>query len=329
MKYHATIFAFSLLLTACSSDNSKKQNLSGIPILEIAATHAIATDSKVTNLAFSPNNIAASLGRIILNNDPELSSTDIEGRTAMKISAGNHADIYGLARENQAGVFFAINRKNKSLEAFIESDDEGNFKPLSYSGENVSPESFCQTDQLSPDQARILTTNNEIATLTYKIAEGDQAKLSPVEQTISERISFPKDSAQCAFSGSLTYTLSAAGNRLDIYDSSDWSNTALPMTVTDIAPLNLGQSPFLLMLSKNEIYLFNVDKREVQNKILIKSGLSIGGLEKASFIKTTTSNFGGGAFNEGLVAFGQADDNRIVFVSLPYLANTVLQSASE
>jgi len=153
----------ALFLSACSNGGQNSQDLTDIPTMEITATHAIAIDESADGIGFVPNNVAPWLGRIILqNSDGGLVSTDIEGRSAQTITERGSGSTFGLARENASGVFLAINSRNKRLDAFIESDDQGNFASQSYSGDNISPQTLCTTDNAQQDSASALTADDKI-----------------------------------------------------------------------------------------------------------------------------------------------------------------------
>ena len=53
-------------------------------------------------------------------------------------------------------------------------------------------------------------------------------------------------------------------------------------------------------------------------RINLNDGLSIRGLTRANLIATTTANYGG-TYVDGLVAFGDAQEQRLVFISFDYL----------
>ena len=327
LKYTAIMSA--LLLTACSNNSGKIQDLSDITALEITATHAIAIDESASGLSFVPNNVAPWLGRLILQNtDGSLSSTDIEGRATQSISNIKYSDIFGLARENASGVFLAINSENNSLDAFIESDDQGNFAPLSYSGNTLKSQTICSTESADEQTATILTNDNSLSSLSLNVAKDETAKSAPVEQSVISSLPAHENTRLCAVSATHTFAYEQTDTqaRLHTYFEGNWSQTDISTDISNIFPLTLNDTSYLLIVDNTDTYLFNADTQLVENKLVVKSGLSIRGLEKTKFIATTTHNFGGAAFSDGLVAFGQADEDRIVFVSRAYLADVINKS---
>jgi hypothetical protein len=327
---HFALFP-ALLLAACTSNSGKSVDLSQIPALSINATHAIDLDQSARGLSFVPNNVAPWLGRLILQNtDSSLSSTDIEGRPAQKVSNLDHSDTFGLARENQSGVFLAVNNKNNDLDAFIESDDQGNFTPLSYSGNSLSPNVFCLTGNAAQDSASLLTNDDKIVTLSLTIASGETAKSAPVEQEIEATLSAPVNTTLCAVTENDTLAYSRDGNKAYLHTAQDghWKQINVPTSISTMVPLELNETNYLLLLDTENVFLFNIGTQKFEYRLVIESGLSIGGLDKTKFITASKYNYGGAAFSEGLVAFGQADEDRIVFVSRSYLADTVKGSNS-
>ena len=136
-----TLISATLIMTSCTKPTEATKEL---PIVEMVATHAFDTKTQITALTFIPNNVAPWLGRIImLDENQHLFSTDIEGRTPLAVNSKTYTDIAGLFRKNAAGVFLAIGENGK-LEAFIQSDDAGNFKSLPISGTGINTANVLQ-----------------------------------------------------------------------------------------------------------------------------------------------------------------------------------------
>lgn len=321
----------AFILSACSPSGGQSVDLTEVPTLDISATHAIAIVQSANGLSFVPNNVAPWLGRIGLENaDTSLSSADIDGRSAQKIPTLDHNDTFGLARENQSGVFLALSHENKSLDAFIESDDQGNFDLLSYSGNTLVPKAFCTTDQARQNSVSLLTDDGLIKTLSLTIATGENAKSAPVEQEIAASLPAPKNTELCSVTRNRTFAYSRAGNkaRVHTYIDGKWTQTIVPTSIAGMIPLELNQQFFLLLLDADTVFIFNVQTQKFEYRLAVNSGLSIGGLGKTKFVTATTHHYGGAAFSEGLIAFGQADQDRIVFLSRSYLADIIKRSNS-
>ncbi len=70
----------------------------------------------------------------------------------------------------------------------------------------------------------------------------------------------------------------------------------------------------------------NVDGEQPGYTLNIADGLSIRGLDKTSNIIATRKNYGGAAFKDGVVAFIDSNEPRIVFLSLDYLASKAAEA---
>ncbi len=258
-----------LALTSCNREITKP--IEDLPAIDMVATHDFKTDMPVARLAFVPNNVAPWLGRIImLSQDGKLYSTDIEGREPKPVGGGTYTDIFGLKRKNAPGVFLAITTDG-GIEAFLETDDEGNFSQMIYSGEDMSAALFCPDIPVSDDSVLVLGPDHYKTELAFKIMDGR------IEQAIKNRNVDKGDTQTCR------------------------NNTSFPFILKD------GHILMLDSLNQGEGY-----------KINLNDGLSIRGLASANFIATTTANYGG-PYVGGLAAFGDGQDQRLVFVSLEYL----------
>ncbi|NNC37617.1 MAG: hypothetical protein HKO02_09175 [Hyphomonadaceae bacterium] len=337
MKRISTVFMSAFLFTACSGNDRQAQDLSAIPELEITATHAFDLEQSIKGISFVPNNVAPWLGRIVLENaDLSLSSTDIEGRSPQLISERAYRQTYGLARENASGIFLAINDDTNKLEAFIEADDKGNFAPLSYSGDDVSAAAFCSTAGATQSFASVIIPQGGIKTLSLNIPEQTGSMSAPVEQKTVQNVKIGDNPAKhCSANENKIFSYTDTGkraflhtNEFDDEDGFNLAETEAPTNVSGMAQLTLNETNYLLMLNNEDIYLFNSATNALESKLVVQSGLSIGGLEKVKFIASTSHNYGGGAFSEGVLALGQADEDRIVFISKSYLANLLKDAKS-
>ena len=162
-----------------------------LPTIDMVATHAIDLDTSISQLTFVPNSVAPWLGRIIIRDDDGfLFSTDIEGREPKPVGTGKYIDIFGLAREAAPGVFLAITEDNK-IEAFIETDNEGSFSPLIYSGESIKAQALCLSKAPSINNATVLTMDGKLNTLDLKIQD------THIEQSIMDSAQAPKRAKTC------------------------------------------------------------------------------------------------------------------------------------
>lgn len=275
LAFIITVIALAIVLTACNRNITLAPE--DLPVIDLVATHDFEIDIPVARLTFVPNSAAPWLGRVmLLSEDGKIYSTDIEGRDPKPVGRGKYIDIFGLARENAQGVFLAIN-KNNGIEAFIESDNDGNFSPMIYVGETISATMFCP-DIASEKQATIEKQAVIVVTPEdKKIDLGFEISDSKVAQSIRNRIADTYGEAVCRGSASYPF-LMKDGN------------------ILMLDPVNQGDG-----------YLVNIN-----------DGLSIRGLNAANFIATTKASFGG-VFSGGVVAMGDANDQRLVFISFDYI----------
>jgi len=63
-------------------------------------------------------------------------------------------------------------------------------------------------------------------------------------------------------------------------------------------------------------------------KANIKNGLSVRGVDHIKYVASTTSNYGGGAYADGVLALVSADEDRIVFISMSYAERQLLKAVN-
>ncbi|MEE9272741.1 MAG: hypothetical protein V3U57_05690 [Robiginitomaculum sp.] len=289
--------ALNILIISCS----KTKQEAPVPVnsaitVDITATHAIELAYPIKALTFLSNDTAPWLGQVIvLTEKGKLYSTGIEGNVVKAIGSRKYKDIFGLSRKNSAGVFLAIT-DNNTLEAFIESDDNGNFSAMTISGNAKNLTRFCTTSKPKSNSIKALTSNGSSITELHF----DITKLV-IEQSELQEILLEAPIRGCS------------------YDDDSYTPNANVFSING--------EPFSLSTDKKHIVLNNAEAQdgEVYN-LSIENGFSIQGLKSASFITLTTENFGGTAFKDGLVAMVDADrPKRIVFISLDYLNRTITE----
>ncbi len=303
-------------LSACT--NKTSLDTESQTVVEMVATHAIDTNDQITSLTFIPNNVAPWLGRIILRTESgKLHATDIEGRTPLKIGTHSYLDTFGIFRKNAAGVFLAINESNH-LEAFIQSDDAGNFKSMTYSGTGLNVIKFCHSPLPQSNTVKLLTSDGKITTIEIVI-----------QDTVIEHIEIstnkaPQDTIACAYDDAKIYALSKSASTstsIHIANLLAMKNWTLRQSIPNILTLHLlgySQNQHLGVIS-DIMHLLSVQTERTDNfEVSIKDGLSIRGLARVDYVQATTANYGGGAFKGGVIAMIDTQSPRIVFVSLEY-----------
>jgi hypothetical protein len=300
MKKNTLLFTAAIMISglgACSdksADTPIALETKEVPTIDMVATHDIALDISVSQLTFVPNSVAPWLGRIIvLDDNGRLYSTDIEGRDPKPIShsgsSSKYIDIFGLAREAAPGVFLAITEDNK-IEAFIEADDIGNFSPMIYSGEKIASQAFCLKKRSINNEITVLTKTGEFKTLNLVISEN----------TMRQEVSNTRPSQETSPHCQLHYAPIAqnAGN------------------------YNVAKG------EQSGIKIHKYDPAEQEFLVNITNGLSVRGAKHIKFIATTQSNYGGGAYADGVLALVDADEQRIVFISLSYAEGQLMKAVN-
>ena len=288
-------------LVACSDKSTDAPALietKELPTIDMVATHAIDLDISVSQLTFVPNSTAPWLGRIILMDEAgHLYSTDIEGRDPKPVGSGTYIDIFGLARENAAGVFLAITG-NKKIEAFIKSDDDGNFSPMIYSGENIDALSFDLISNNNGNSIKILDNRGKFYTVKIVInSKVLEATIIHSAKSITDETSRGTNVASVGSDISGKY-FSVITNT---FGKSDKNGLIIsPLWPTDP-----------LMFKAN-----------------IKNGLSVHGVDNIKYVASTTSNYGGGAYADGVLALVDAHEDRIVFISMSYAERQLLKAVN-
>ena len=322
MKHLTLLLAASMLafgLSACSGKSDDKATIvetQDLPTIDMVATHAIDLDMSVAQLTFVPNSVAPWLGRIILLDDNgRLYSTDIEGREPKPVGSGKYIDIFGLAREAAPGVFLAINTDNH-IEAFIESDNDGNFSPMIYSGEDIDAKLLCIAFAPAKSSAQILDASNFINTTELSLID------NVIQLETIDSFTFGAKIYDCSYDV-LNYGVKTKYET--VLRSKDEPRSGIGFVGTTGA-----QEYFLVSLNKlTGLSAINIVGEVDSLQIKIKNGLSVRGLEHVKYVASTQSNYGGGAYADGVLALVDKDENRIVFISLGYAERQLLKAVNQ
>jgi len=301
MKKLTLLFVAAIMVSgmvACSdqsNDQPTALETKELPAIDIVATHAIDLDISVAQLTFVPNSTAPWLGRIILLDEAgHLHSTDIEGRDPKPVGSGKYIDIFGLARKNESGVFLAITENNK-IEAFIETDDTGNFSPMIYSGENIDALSFDLISNNSDNSIKILDNRGKFYTVKIVVnSKVLEATIIPSAKSITDETSRGTNIANVGSD--------IPGKYFSVVTNTFISSDKNGLIIAPLWPTDP------LMFKAN-----------------IKNGLSVRGVDHIKYVASTTSNYGGGAYADGVLALVGADEDRIVFISMSYAERQFLK----
>ena len=144
--------------------------------MELRATSDIFAPAPIKQLSFVPNNVASWLGHIIMvdaNGDLHRATTNSQ---VIAVKQGNYVDVIGLDRPNKAGAFLALTQ-DKTVHAFIEADNEGNFKSIPVTQAKIPIKSFCQSNNAPENQLWARTQKGEIAAYDIMFLEESSAVL--------------------------------------------------------------------------------------------------------------------------------------------------------
>lgn len=312
MKLKLTAFPL-LLLAACSGETPPPTTaLSDLPEFTIRATGDIETPLTMTDAAFVPNSVATWLSQIIMISDEgDIWRTNSDGEPPLLISKGDYKDIRGLTREDGPGVFLAVQPDGRAS-AFVERDDIGNFKPMAVSQGAFGISTFCNG---SGDPVAFIDTEGHIQTLSRNIIDDvtlelGAAKLPPV----------PAVPVSCSYnSAGDIFVTSQSKNKLHTFtlENEAWKSFEGDITSRNLTWLTVEDLELILGLSpESSTMAWLAGHNGLQ--VNIDDGLSIRGLEDIQFVAGTDAPMGS-VYNDGLILMGDANDNRVVLLSLDYV----------
>ena len=175
-RFHILLGAI-LALTACQNKGSDNNDLAQTSAdIVVRATSELNAPAPIVKATFVPNSVATWLGHIIMiDTDGNLHRATTDSQVNL-IDKGDYSSVIGLARIKQPGVFLAITKAG-SLKAYIESDDDGNFKALPVSiNDGTRLTEFCQSTL--PHEDVIWAINNNDMVTSYKIDVTDNASVA-------------------------------------------------------------------------------------------------------------------------------------------------------
>jgi hypothetical protein len=103
-----------------------------------------------------------------------------------------------------------------------------------------------------------------------------------------------------------------------------WSELSGFPALSDAAASKHGETVLIAGVDSLEQKIILSEDGAAPKRIDVQPGLSIGGLDTASFITATDISMGS-VFNQGIIVAGDAADNRLVFIALPYAARTLAE----
>ena len=193
-----TTSVIALVLTACGNPQTKSESPATPADINVRATSDLEAPNTIIAATFVPNSVASWFGHIIMIDEKgrlHRSTTDSKVRL---VDSGKYKSILGLARIKQAGVFLAITQKG-ALKAFIEADDDGNFKNLPISiGDGLRLTEFCDSAAPNTDSILAIDTSGKVQSFAITITDNtsvDLKALGPTGQDGCKAPMFNSDSS--------------------------------------------------------------------------------------------------------------------------------------
>jgi len=182
LKY--TALASVLLMASCQiGEDTPKAKSKAAADVTLRATSDIQTPLPIKAATFVPNSVASWLGHIILLDEKgTLHRATTDSANTDVVALGRYADVIGLARDQQSGVFLALTPQGQ-IKAFVQSDNEGNFSPLAVSQGEEKFERFCATATPSGSVIWARTTSRSSQKLAVEIFEDTSVTLTPAKVT--------------------------------------------------------------------------------------------------------------------------------------------------
>ena len=169
--------------TACQSDEKgpSSQATENTPDIILRATSDFQTPSPIKAASFVPNSVASWLGHIILLDEKgTLHRATTDSTETDIVALGKYADVIGLAREQQSGVFLALTPQGQ-IKAFVQTDNEGNFGPMAVSTGELNVERFCATASPVTDSFWVRTIAQTSEKLSIETFEDTSVTLTKIE----------------------------------------------------------------------------------------------------------------------------------------------------
>lgn len=324
--------AAGLAVASCENSDTPKAIVSDTQ--NLVATHAFDSPAPISAVAFSPKDVASWLGAIaMVTTRGDLYVTDIEGGRPRSTGSGNFTDVIGLSRSQQPGLFLTLT-SDGDVKAFIEADDESNFKPIPVSSGDIEMVRFCDGPQGVTQYLYGQSGEGIIRRYTVSVDDNMAVKLSDMRPIGGVSL---KGVSDCAHSADGTLFVVSSGSKPMLHVMRDGKLSDYKLDLTSNQNLNLayidgaepseteGAPSYIAVNSAggNVAALFDAASLEPVTEISVGPGLSIGGLSAASGVFATSSGFGGSAFNDGIIALPDADENRLVIMSRSYVLTEV------
>ena len=181
----------ALILTACGNAQTKNKAATAPADILIRATSDLEAPDTIIAATFVPNSVASWFGHIIMIDEKGRLHRSTTDSQVHLVDGGKYKSVLGLARIKQAGVFLAITQKN-GLKAFIEADDDGNFKALPISiADDLRLTEFCNSAVPNTNSILAIDKSGEVQSFNVTITDNASVTLYAVAPTGEESCKAP------------------------------------------------------------------------------------------------------------------------------------------
>lgn len=318
---HRSVFLLPCFLLACSGPAADKAivDVDALSAVSLRATGDIALPEPMKAAAFVPNHVAAWAGHILLLSETgDIWRTTSEGDVPVLVAKGPYKDMYGLSRPQKAGVFLALPEqsgseqggpeKGSDVTAFIESDDQGNYKPLAVSQSGSPISHFCTGS--SEGVHWVIGEDGALHLMTAAVEDDMIAEI-----TYGETYTPKSPPTDCHVADAGTLLIKTENGQWFSYGASgEEAPASLWNGGVDVT--SAGSAGQLGMDAKSGAPLFAADG--TLSKLIIEDGLSIKGAGNVRFMASSGYNMGS-VFDEGIIIAGDAGADRLVLISTGYV----------
>jgi len=311
---------------------SNKSQSSGF---SLNATTASDIPTHIKAATFVPNLIASWFSQIIMVDiDGNLHRAVTSGFKSQAVIKGDYIDVFGFSRREAAGLFLALTRSG-DIEAFVESDDDGNFKRVALSSSAKKIGRFCHDSAplaltKGGDVFWVQGQDGTLSQLKIRVNGDSAASLETLTTAVPAK-GKASETSLCAVSGGTDLTTSnISGASLHKYEEEgqDWTSLKSDAGFDGFAIMSSSPAPSYLLLNSpsgtglDKGLFYMKDASTVP--ISITDGLSIKGINAPGYATVTHAKLGG-ALNSGalLIADPDPDNPRIVLISLEFALRTL------
>ena len=220
----------------------------------------------------------------------------------------------------KAGAKLALTQSGE-LRAFIESPEEAGMFPLPVSApDDLKLTRFCTGPETMSFWA--MTDSGKLANVRAEITDD-----AAIALTVVATEKPPAKIQICsALPDGTVYAAARTKKRASLHmmSADGWSGLSGFPALSHAAASKHGETVLIAGLDSLEQKIILSSDGAAPKRVEVQPGLSIGGLDTASFVTATNISMGS-VFNQGIIVAGDAAESRLVFIALPYAARTLAE----